>query len=151
MCRFLDTLPHPAYITGRRWDVLAWNAAAADILMDFGRLKLEDRNILLQMLTEPSLKALFGKEWANEARRMLARFRTTYDVWAGDPAFEGLLERLATGCSEFPGWWNKHEIFKGAGVRKVLQHPVKGVVAFETCAFQATDNPALKMTLLIPS
>ena len=28
----------PAYITGRRWDILAWNAAASDIFGDFGRL-----------------------------------------------------------------------------------------------------------------
>ncbi len=32
----VETLEQPAYVTGRRWDVLAWNAAAADLFTDFG-------------------------------------------------------------------------------------------------------------------
>jgi len=39
------SLNRPAYVTGRRWDVLTWNAAAAD-LFDFGRLAEADRNIV---------------------------------------------------------------------------------------------------------
>src|SRR5262249_42145580 len=35
--RLLDGLNRPAYITGRRWDVLAWNAAADEIFA-FSRL-----------------------------------------------------------------------------------------------------------------
>jgi len=34
--RFLDQLgPSPAYITGRRWDLLAWNQAACQVIGDF--------------------------------------------------------------------------------------------------------------------
>ncbi len=40
--RLLDSLNQPAYVTGRRWDVLAWNAAAAEIFTDFGCLGLVD-------------------------------------------------------------------------------------------------------------
>src|SRR5580693_5839870 len=29
--RLVDNLNQPAYVTGRRWDVLAWNAAAEEI------------------------------------------------------------------------------------------------------------------------
>src|SRR5882672_8868362 len=41
----VESLNQPAYITGRRWDVLAWNKAAAEIFA-FDRLAEEDRNIL---------------------------------------------------------------------------------------------------------
>ena len=37
LLRLIESLEHPAYITGRRWDILAWNAAAADIFA-FDRL-----------------------------------------------------------------------------------------------------------------
>src|ERR1700761_4790722 len=35
--RLIDTLDQPAYLTGRRWDILAWNQAAADVFA-FDRL-----------------------------------------------------------------------------------------------------------------
>ncbi len=83
--RLVERLDQPACVTGRRWDVLAWNKAAAAIFADFGRMDEADRNILLYMLTEPDTRRLFGSGWAAEARRMVAQFRTTHDLWAGDP------------------------------------------------------------------
>src|SRR6478752_7234982 len=47
--RLLDSLVQPAYVVGRRWDVLAWNAAAEEIFA-FGRLPEGDRNTLLCMM-----------------------------------------------------------------------------------------------------
>src|SRR6516164_1841827 len=41
--RMLESMNQPAYITGRRWDVLAWNAAAEEVFA-FGRLPEQDRN-----------------------------------------------------------------------------------------------------------
>ena len=91
--RLVESLHQPAYVTGRRWDVLAWNAAAAAIF-DFGRAAEADRNILVYMFVDPDAKRLFGTGWADEAKRMVATFRATHDLWAGDPAFLDLLSRL---------------------------------------------------------
>lgn len=35
--RLVAGLPQPAYVTGLRWDLLAWNAAAVDLFTDFGQ------------------------------------------------------------------------------------------------------------------
>src|SRR6201997_1505373 len=91
--RMLDGLNQPAYITGRRWDLLAWNAAAEEGFA-FGRRREEDRNVLLTMFTNPRTLKLFGTSWAEEAERMVAQFRPSHDVWAGDPAFNTLLAQL---------------------------------------------------------
>jgi PAS domain-containing protein len=80
--RLVDSLHQPAYITGRRWDVLAWNAAAAEIFA-FDRLAEDDRNTLVCMLTNPNTRRLFGAAWADEAQRMVPQFRATHDLWAG--------------------------------------------------------------------
>lgn len=61
--RLVESLPHPAYITGQRWDVLAWNAAAEDIFA-FGRLPEEDRNTLLLMMTNKRARKSYGAGWA---------------------------------------------------------------------------------------
>jgi transcriptional regulator with XRE-family HTH domain len=147
--RLVENLNAPAYITGRRWDVLAWNAAAEEIFA-FSRLREEDRNSLISMLTNPKSRRLFAN-WADEARRMVAQFRATHDLWAGDPAFLELLQRLREGCPEFSGWWETHDIKSVVGGQKVVNHPKKGVLRFEHASFQANDDPALKLVIYTPA
>lgn len=148
--RLVERLDQPAYVTGRRWDILAWNAAAADILTDFGRVAEEDRNILLYVLTDPDARRLFGATWADEARRMVAQFRATHDLWAGDPQFLDLLARLRQGSPEFAAWWEAHDIRSVAAGRKLLNHPRKGLLRFEYATFQSNDDPALKLAIYTP-
>ncbi len=150
MRRMVESLHHPAYITGRRWDVLAWNAAASEVFTDFSQAPVQDRNILLYMLTTQAAKHLFGQTWADEARRMMALFRTTHDVWAGDPAFVELLDRLREGCPEFQNWWNTHDVGFGSGVTKLLHHPTRGLLRFEAATFQANDDRSLRLAIYTP-
>ncbi len=149
--RLVESLNQPAYVTGRRWDVLAWNAAAADILTDFSRMAEADRNILVYMLTDPDAQRLFGTTWADEARRMVAQFRLTHDLWAGDPAFLDLLARLRQGCTAFAAWWEAHDIRSVAVGQKLLNHPKRGPLRFEYATFQANDDPALKLAIYAPA
>ena len=144
--RVVQHLNAPAYVTGRRWDILAWNTAAEEIFA-FGRLAEADRNTLICMLTNPATRRLFGSAWATEAQRMVAQFRATHDLWAGDPAFLDLLQRLREGSPEFAGWWEAHDIRDMAAGRKSLRHPKKGSLRFEYTTFQANDDPALKLVL----
>jgi transcriptional regulator with XRE-family HTH domain len=147
--RMVENLNSPAYITGRRWDVLAWNAAADEIYA-FSRLAEDERNTLISMLTNRHTKQLFGETWAEEARRMVAQFRATHDLWAGDPAFGDLLERLRHGSPEFAGWWDAHDIRGAQAGQKSIRHPRKGALRFEYATFQANDDPALKLIVHTP-
>jgi transcriptional regulator with XRE-family HTH domain len=144
--RLIDKLEQPAYLTGRRWDILAWNKAANDIFA-FDRLPEADRNILITVLTNPHTKRLFGASWPDEAKRIVAKFRATHDLWAGDPAFIDLLARVRHGCPEFPTWWEAHDVGGISTGEKVLRHPKKGLLRFEYASFQATDDPALKLVI----
>src|SRR5260370_41781799 len=127
--RLVESLNQPAYITGRRWDVLAWNQAADEIFA-FSRLAEEDRNTLISVFTKPASRRLFGAAWAEEARRILAQFRATHDLWAGEPAFRELLERLREGSPEFARWWGVHDIRAAASGQKRMNHPKKGLLRF---------------------
>jgi transcriptional regulator with XRE-family HTH domain len=118
--RAVEQLNLPAYVTGRRWDILAWNAAAEEIFA-FSRLA--------------------------EADRIVAQFRATHDLWAGDPAFRDLLARLREGCPEFAGWWEAHDVSGVAAGRKSLIHPKRGRLKLEYASFQANDDPALKLVI----
>jgi transcriptional regulator with XRE-family HTH domain len=144
--RVVESLNQPAYITGRRWDVLAWNASAEEIF-GFAQLAEDERNTLILVLTNPQARALFGKTWKDEARRMVMQFRAAHDLWAGDPAFVDLLARLRNGCREFATWWEAHDVRGASDGRKLLQHPKKGALHLQYASFQANDDSALKLTI----
>src|SRR5580658_5089160 len=149
LLQLLESLTQPAYVTGRRRDLVAWNTAADDIF-GFDELDKDERNILVAVLTHPRGRALFGAGWADEAQRMVAQFRATHDLWAGDPAFVALLRRLRDGCPEFGGWWERHDVRRPVSGRKTLYHPTKGVIAFDHASFQFNDEPSLKLVIYTP-
>src|SRR5947209_12361561 len=73
--RVLDALEvSPAIIKTATWDVIAWNRAAAALLIDYGKLPLEQRNILRLMFGNPHLRAA-QEEWRSVARFVVAAFR----------------------------------------------------------------------------
>ncbi len=148
--RMVAGLPQPAYVLGRRWDVLAWNRAAAELL-GFDRLAEGERNVLVAMLTNPRVRDLFGAAWADEARRMVSEFRATHDLWAGDPAFVALITRLHDGCPEFRDWWRAHDVRTGTAGRKRFHHPKLGLRQFDHTSFQSNDDPALKLVIYTPA
>ena len=81
---------------------------------------------------------------------MVAQFRKTHDLWAGDPAFVELLDRLRTGSAEFAGWWKAHDIRDGsAGIKKMV-HPKRGTLRFQHASFQCNDDPGLKQVIYTP-
>jgi transcriptional regulator with XRE-family HTH domain len=145
--RIVESLKEPAYVTGQRWDVLAWNDAAAALFGDFGRRAPEERNILLWMCADPDAGTLFGATWAEEARRMASLFRAAHDLWPGDAAFAGLVEGISARCPEFDALWSEHGVGAPVSGTKRLRHPALGVVRYEYASFQANDDPALKLAL----
>lgn len=149
--KIVQRLPDPAYVTGRRWDLLAWNDAAADVFCDFGALPKADRNILHFVFADPRARALFGPGWADAARAMLAQFRATHDLWAGSAAFAELVDRLHRANASFAAWWQDHDIRAPSSGRKTLHHPVRGVLRFDHASFQANDDAGLKLVLYTPA
>ncbi|HMN71901.1 MAG TPA: helix-turn-helix transcriptional regulator [Rhodoblastus sp.] len=148
--RIVESLDQPAYVTDPLWDVLAWNRAA-DEMFAFGRTPEAERNTLASMMANPATRRLFGAGWAQEARRMVALFRASYDLHAGDPAFVGLVGRLRAQSPEFSRWWRAHEVRAPAAGHKSLTHPKKGAVRLAYATFQSNDDPALKLTIYAPA
>ena len=142
----IEQLNLPAYVTGRRWDILAWNAAAEEIFA-FSRLAEADRNSLLVVLTNPRDAAAVRRVMGGGGQAHRRAVSCDHDLWAGDPAFRDLLARLRQGCPEFAGWWEAHDVSGVAAGRKSLIHPKKGGLKLEYASFQANDDPALKLVI----
>lgn len=146
----VESLSQPAYVAGLRWDLLFWNAAAAEVFTRLCSLPEEDRNALLYMLTDPDARSLYGAGWADEAKNMMARFRATHDLWADDPAFHDLLERLRHGSPEFTLWWESHDVSSEGICQKLLNHPQQGLLRFEFTIFRSQNDPALTLLVYTP-
>lgn len=145
--RMVAAMNLPAYVTGRRWDVLAWNCAADDLLGPFSETDEAERNSLLMMLARPKARALFGETWEQEARRMVAQFRATHDFWISDPAFVDLLTRLRASCPEFLKWWETHDIGNTPSGVKFITRPARGVVRYAFSSFQLNADPSLRLSV----
>src|SRR5450756_771309 len=74
----------PAYVIGRRWDVLAWNDAAVRVFGDFGKLEGDARNLMHMMFANPAHRRLLA-DWDDLAPLSLAMFRADSARYAGDP------------------------------------------------------------------
>src|SRR3954470_14982115 len=73
--RVLDALElSAAFVKTATWDIVAWNRAASAVLIDYGALAREQRNILRLMFSDPRLRAL-QTDWESAARFVVAAFR----------------------------------------------------------------------------
>jgi transcriptional regulator with XRE-family HTH domain len=150
--RVLDALdPSPALIRTATWDVVAWNRAATVMLMDYGSLPAEERNMLRFIFLDPRARTVHH-DWETVARLVLGAFRLDA-VRAGAAAdVEPLVEDLCRRSPEFRAMWRDNDVpgMHGEGV-KHIRHPVLGPLAFELSAFAVDGRPDLSLLVYNPA
>ncbi|MBB3457894.1 transcriptional regulator with XRE-family HTH domain [Rhizobium sp. BK313] len=139
----------PAYVLGRRWDVLAWNAAAVALFGDYGLLQGDARNSVHRVFTDPAHRELLV-DWEIVAANSLAMFRAESARYAGDPDFERLIATLTQASPEFRAWWPKQEVLRPLAGHKRLRHPQGGLMTFEYTALAVIDRPDMKLVVYTP-
>ncbi len=139
----------PAYITGRRWDLLAWNAAAAAVFGDFGALPDGARNMVRLIFTDGELRRRFV-DWEGAARGVLALFRADRGRYPDDPWFAEVIDDLRRVSPEFGRWWPRHDVRERAAERKEIEHPVVGRLVLEPTTLQLAGSPDLKLVVYAP-
>jgi transcriptional regulator with XRE-family HTH domain len=115
----------PAYVLGRRWDVLAWNDAAKVLFGDYEELKGDERNIMHMVFANKRHRRLLV-DWGEVAPATLAMFRADSARYAGDSAFEQLKATLMSSSAEFREWWPKNEVLCRLSSKKRIQHSLLG-------------------------
>jgi len=147
---FLDQFgTRPAFVSGRRWDILAWNDAGCAVFGDFRRMTTRERNTIWRIFTDPSSRQ-YVVDWEEDARQILAQFRSSCGRYPGDVQLTELIHDLQLRSPEFRAWWPDHEVRGGQEGRKTLNHPQVGYLVFERLTFQVFDTPDLKVTVYTP-
>jgi transcriptional regulator with XRE-family HTH domain len=139
----------PAFVMGRRWDVLAWNQAGRAFFFDFEQVPADERNMLWLFFTSSALRSLIVN-WPMRARDALAGFRINYGRHVGDSYFAELVERLNAVSAEFAHWWPRHDIQPLTERGLEYNHPLAGRMLVDTLTLLAADNPEMRVTFLLP-
>jgi transcriptional regulator with XRE-family HTH domain len=148
--RLIENLgPSPAYLLGRRWDLLVWNRAYTAVFGDVSRLPPGKRNAVWLTLVDPARRQLFP-DWEQGARRLVARFRADHAEHVGDPSFEKLVDALLEASPEFRSWWPRHEVLASGEGRKEVLHPVVGRLVFEHAVFRHAETPQQRLLIYSP-
>lgn len=150
LLRMLDSMTgQPAYVLGRRWDVLAWNRAAAVVFGDYGRRHGDERNVMHMVFADPAHRRLLI-DWHLLAPAALAMFRAASVRYAGDPDFERLIAKLKSASAEFEQWWPRHEVLGPFAGRKRIDHPKAKRMHFEYTSLAVADQPDMRLVAYMP-
>jgi transcriptional regulator with XRE-family HTH domain len=149
--RVLDALnPCPAIIRTATWDVVAWNRAATVMLMDYGALPPEQRNILRFIFLDPKVRAA-QYDWDSVARFVIGAFRVDAARAGAAAEVRPLVDDLSRLSPEFAAMWRDNDVrAHGEGV-KHIKHPLLGPIAFEYSAFAVDGRPDLSMVVHNPA
>ena len=149
--RVLDALhPSPALLRTATWDVVAWNRAATVLLMDYGSLPPEQRNMLRFVFLDPRARAAHY-DWDSVARLVVGAFRLDAARAGAAADVEPLVDELSRLSPEFKTMWRDNDmpVGHGDGVKHV-RHPVLGAIGFEFSAFAVDGRTDLSLLVYNP-
>lgn len=129
----------PAYVSGRRSDILAWNRMAAAVFGDWSELPAQERNWARLVFLKPEYRDLFV-EWDQKASDMVAFLRMDAGRHADDPRLSALVGELSLKSEEFRRLWANHDVKeKSYGVKR-LRHPLVGELTLNFESFRLSDG-----------
>ncbi|MEV4290649.1 helix-turn-helix transcriptional regulator [Nonomuraea bangladeshensis] len=137
----LRTLDHvPAFVVGRRTDILAANRLARTVLTDFEALPVPQRNLARYYLLDPAARERTG-DWEQIAAETVAMLRLEAGRYPGDRRLADLVGELTLRCPEFSTWWNDHRVLRRTHGSKRYHHPLVGELHFSYESLQPPGDP----------
>ena len=122
----LDSLSgHPAFVRGRRTEVLAMNRLAAALLADLPSRPAGERSLIRWAFLDPEARRRYV-DWESVAASMVGTLRLDAGRHPGDPLLDRLVRELSEGSEEFRAWWSDHRVIERRDGIKRLDHPRVG-------------------------
>ncbi|WP_078962138.1 helix-turn-helix transcriptional regulator [Streptomyces hygroscopicus] len=143
LLRTLDGVS-PAFVLGRRGDVLAANRLARALIVDFEALPYHERNMARFMFLDEAARELWP-EWETVAAEMVASLRLEAGRHPDDPRLTELVGELTIKSQEFRKWWADHNVREKTHGVKLYHHPVVGdmTLAYENVTVPGDPDQAL--------
>lgn len=147
---FMQTLKElgslPAYMTGHRGDILAWNEAAEAAFRCYLLPPLQ-RNMYVFLFGRPEARKLLVN-WEEQARCHIRELRQQLERWPKDAILTGLLRHLDTTSPDFHALW--HSTLAPATEVKVILSPRVGRMVFEMQHLYSSRDSELQIRVYLP-
>jgi transcriptional regulator with XRE-family HTH domain len=134
----------PTIIMGRRTDILASNALARLLFMDFEQLPAAHRNYARFVLLNPLARELFV-DWELLGAQATAMLRLDAGRHPEDRQLSDFVAELMERCPEFPQFWADQQVHQKDQGEIRLHHPVMGetTLQYQTLLVPGEDNQSL--------
>jgi transcriptional regulator with XRE-family HTH domain len=142
----LDGLETPAFLLGRRLDVLATNRMARALLCDFDARPPRERNHARWVFLDPAARELYV-DWEAIARDNVAALRMDAGRHPDDPELSALVGELSVKSPEFAGWWAERDVARLNHGTKRYHHPIVGDLTVGYEALPLPDDPEQRLFL----
>lgn len=140
----------PAFIRGRRWDVLAWNGVITALFGDICRLPAKHRNTLWKQFMDENSRRM-NPNWEQHVKTSLAAFRIDYDRFVGDrPWFAELIDDLNNESPEFREWWPRHDVEQWRLPADRYIHPTVGELFLQRVSLQVDGSEGMRLVVFTP-
>jgi transcriptional regulator with XRE-family HTH domain len=119
----LDALGVPAFVVGRRMDILGGNRLAAAVFGDCAPLPPEERSLPRLFFLSPTARERFADP-ARTAPAVVGILRVHVGKHPDDPHLASLVGELTAKSEEFRRLWERHEVGCGNPGTMRMRHPL---------------------------
>ncbi|MFJ6655244.1 helix-turn-helix domain-containing protein [Streptomyces sp. NPDC091377] len=129
----------PAYIVGRRSDILVWNRMAAALFGDWGELPERERNWARMAFLLPEYQELFV-DWEQKAIDIVCQLRMDAGCYPDDQRLSALVGELSVKSEDFRRLWATHDVREKTYGVKRLRHPLVGELELQFESFRPAGD-----------
>ena len=142
--------PNPAYLLDRRWDIVAWNDAEADLFPGLLAPRDGPPNLLELVFLDEDLGRLMS-DHDEELVRLVSQFRLHASDWPGDPGIEAVVERLRAASPRFAELWAAKDVAPFVTTRRLFDHPKAGRRVLDHHRLAVLDQPGMQLVVYTPA
>ncbi|MEU4426071.1 helix-turn-helix transcriptional regulator [Actinoplanes sp. NPDC024001] len=135
---------HPAFIIGRRTDVLASNALGRALLTDWPKLPPAHRNYTRWIFLDPVAREVY-LDWETVAAEVVGTLRLYAGRNPDDVRLHELVGELTIESPQFRTWWNDRQVHERTHGTKRMTHPAVGeiTIRYEALALPGDEEQTL--------
>lgn len=139
--RMLDDLATtPAFVIGRRTEILGWNPLGAALITDFGAIPKPERNFIRLLFTDPAMRFLYAG-WTEVVELAIAQLRMDSAHYPNDPQLAALVQDLSDRDPDFTRLWDAHDVASRGTGSKTLHHPLVGELTLDWETLASAQDP----------
>ncbi|WP_406208561.1 helix-turn-helix transcriptional regulator [Kitasatospora sp. NBC_01560] len=132
----------PAYVLGRRLDIVGWNRLGNALLGDFSAMPAEQCNMAWHVFLDPAARELYD-DWEGKAADVVGILRLDAGRDPDDPRLASLIGELSLKSGDFRRLWAAHDIRDKGHGSKELHHPVVGRLTLRYETLRPAGEPGL--------